>query len=125
MDKLNRIMALDIGDKTNRGSIFGPLWYFCVKTELILREKNNDKKALDIIEEYCKTYNVLKIVVGVPYNMDGTFGFQAKKNIEFIEPLKGKYEIIYQDDKGLLFCEAEEMLKLEKKNILKTKDLLI
>ena len=96
MDKLNRIMALDIGDKTNRGSIFGPLWYFCVKTELILREKNNDKKALDIIEEYCKTYNVRKIVVGVPYNMDGTFGFQAKKNIEFIEPLKGKYEIIYQ-----------------------------
>ena len=116
MDKLNRIMALDIGDKRIGAAFSDPFGIFVSKTELILREKNNDKKALDIIEEYCKTYNVLKIVVGVPYNMDGTFGFQAKKNIEFIEPLKGKYEIIYQ--------EAEEMLKLEKKKYTKNKGLV-
>ena len=83
MDKLNRIMALDIGDKRIGAAFPDPFGIFVSKTELILREKNNDKKALDIIEEYCKTYNVLKIVVGVPYNMDGTFGFQAKKNIEY------------------------------------------
>ena len=123
MDKLNRIMALDIGDKRIGAAFSDPFGIFVSKTELILREKNNDKKALDIIEEYCKTYNVLKIVVGVPYNMDGTFGFQAKKNIEFIEPLKGKYEIIYQDER-LTSCEAEEMLKLEKKKYTKNTGLV-
>ena len=52
-------MALDIGDKRIGAAFSDPFGIFVSKTELILREKNNDKKALDIIEEYCK-YNSYK-----------------------------------------------------------------
>ncbi len=121
MDKLNRIMALDIGDKRIGAAFSDPFGIFVSKTELILRE--NDKKALDAIEEYCKIYNVQKIVVGVPYNMDGTFGFQAQKNMDFIEPLKEKYEIIYWDERLTSF-QAEEMLKKEKVKFTKNKGLV-
>lgn len=123
MDKLNRIMALDIGDKRIGAAFSDPFGIFVSKTELILREKNNDKKALDIIEEYCKTYNVQKIVVGVPYNMDGTFGFQAQKNLEFIAPLKEKYELIYRDERLTSF-DAEEQLKKQKVKYTKNKGLV-
>lgn len=121
MDKLNRIMALDIGDKRIGVAFSDPFGIFVSKTELILRD--NDKKALESIEEYCKTYNVQKILVGVPYNMDGSFGFQAQKNVDFISPLKEKYEIIYWDERLTSF-QAEEMLKKEKVKFTKNKGLV-
>ncbi len=121
MDKLNRIMALDIGDKRIGAAFSDPFGLFVSKTELILRD--NDRKALDKIEEYCKTYNVQKILVGVPYNMDGTFGFQAQKNLDFIMPLKEKYEIIYRDERLTSF-QAEESLKKENKKYTKNKGLV-
>ncbi len=121
MDKLNRIMALDIGDKRIGVAFSDPFGIFVSKTELILRD--NDKKALETIEEYCRTYNVRKILVGVPYNMDGSFGFQAQKNVDFISPLKEKYEIIYWDERLTSF-QAEEMLKKEKVKFTKNKGLV-
>ncbi len=122
MDKLNRIMALDIGDKRVGVALSDPFGIFLSKTELILRQ-NNDKKALNSIEELCKEYNVQKILVGVPYNMDGTFGFQAQKNIEFIAPLKEKYELIYRDERLTSF-DAEEELKKRKVSYSKNKGLV-
>ena len=67
MDKLNRIIALDIGDKRIGVAFSDPFGLFVSQTALILR--NTDKAALDEIENYCKTYNVQKILVGVPYNI--------------------------------------------------------
>lgn len=122
MDKLNRIMALDIGDKRVGVALSDPFGIFLSKTELVLRQ-NNDKKALNEIEELCKSYNVQKILIGVPYNMDGTFGFQAQKNIEFILPLKDKYELIYRDERLTSF-DAEEELKKRKISYAKNKGLV-
>lgn len=120
-NKLNRILALDIGDKRIGAAFSDPFGLFVSKSELILRE--NDKKALDLIEKLCIENNVQKILIGVPYNMDGSFGFQAKKNVEFIEPLKEKYEIIYRDERLTSF-QAEEALKLEGTKYTKNKGLV-
>lgn len=117
MDKLNRILALDIGDKRIGLAFSDPFGMFVSKTALVMRK--SDKEALLEIEKYCVEYNVQKILVGVPYNMDGTFGFQAKKNLEFIEPLGEKYEIIQRDERLTSF-EAEERLK--EKNVKYTKN---
>lgn len=121
MDKLNRIMALDIGDKRIGVAFSDPFGLFVSRTALVLRK--NDKAAIKEIENYCTEYNVQKILVGVPYNMDGTFGFQAKKNIDFIEPLKEKYEIIYRDERLTSF-EAEEALKKENVKYTKNKGIV-
>lgn len=121
MDKLNRIMALDIGDKRIGVALSDPFGLFVSQTELVIRK--NDKEALDEIEALCKLYSVNKILVGVPYNMDGTFGFQAQKNIDFIEPLKDKHEIIYRDERLTSF-QAEEALKQENVKYTKNKGLV-
>ncbi len=121
MDKLNRIMALDIGDKRIGVAFSDPFGLFVSKTALVLRKDN--ASALKEIENYCIEYNVQKILVGVPYNMDGSFGFQAKKNLDFIEPLKGKYEIIYRDERLTSF-EAEEDLKKENVKYTKNKGIV-
>ncbi len=121
MDKLNRIMALDIGDKRIGAAFSDPFGLFVSQTALILR--NNDKKALDEIEDYCKKYNVVKILVGVPYNMDGTLGFQAQKNLDFISPLKEKYNLIYRDERLTSF-QAEELLKKQHVKYTKNKGLV-
>ncbi len=62
-------------------------------------------------------------MIGVPYNMDGTFGFQAQKNVDFIVPLLDKYKIIYRDERLTSF-EAEEKLKKENVKYTKNKGLV-
>lgn len=121
MDKLNRILALDIGDKRIGLAFSDPFGLFVSKTALVLRK--NDADAIKEIEKYCIEYNVQKILVGVPYNMDGTFGFQAKKNVEFIKPLENKYEIIYRDERLTSF-QAEEGLKKENVKYTKNKGIV-
>jgi len=117
MDKLNRIMALDIGDKRIGVAFSDPFGIFVSETVLVIRKNDND--ALKEIEALCNLYSVKKILVGVPYNMDGTFGFQAQKNVDFIAPIKDKYEIIYRDERLTSF-QAEEILK--KQNVKYTKN---
>jgi len=121
MDKLNRIMALDIGDKRIGVAFSDPFGIFVSETVLVIRKNDND--ALKEIEALCNLYSVKKILVGVPYNMDGTFGFQAQKNIEFIAPLKEKYELIYRDERLTSF-DAEEELKKRKVSYSKNKGLV-
>ncbi len=121
MDKLNRIMALDIGDKRIGVALSDPFGLFVSQTELVIRK--NDKEALSEIEALCKLYSVNEILIGVPYNMDGTFGFQAQKNVDFIAPLLDKYKIIYRDERLTSF-EAEEKLKKENVKYTKNKGLV-
>lgn len=58
-----------------------------------------------------KEYNINKVVVGLPKNMNGTLGPQGEKTIKFAEKLKNKYkvEIIYQDER-LTTMAAERAL---------------
>jgi len=117
----DRILALDIGDKRIGVAVSDPFGFFAVEVGLILRD--NDTKAIEKIENYCKDYKVKKIVAGLPYNMDGTLGSQAEKTIKFMEKLSKEYEIIYQDERLTSF-EAEEILKKEKKKYTKNKGLV-
>ncbi len=121
MELKERIIALDVGDKRVGVAVSDPFGLFASALGVVTRE--NDSRAIEIIEKYCKTYNVKKIVCGLPYGMDGTLGVQAKKTLLFIEPLKNNYEIIYKDERLTSF-EAEEILKKEKKKYTKNKGLV-
>lgn len=121
MELKDRILGLDIGDKRIGVAVSDPFGLFAVEVGLILRD--NDKHAIEQIEKYCNDYKVKKIIAGLPYNMDGTLGEQAKKTIKFIEKLSEFYEIIYQDERLTSF-EAEEILKREKKKYTRNKGLI-
>ena len=116
MEIKERVLALDVGDKRIGVAVSDPFFLFATGLKVIIRE--NDNKALEEIKEICQTYKIKKIVVGLPYNMDGTIGAQAKKTVKFTEKLENDFEIIYRDERLTSF-EAEEMLKKENKKYTK------
>ncbi len=121
MEIKKRIVSLDIGTKRIGVAVSDALWLGAVPLYTINRD--NDKKALDKIEEICKEYNTDTILIGVPYNMDNSAGFQAKNCRNFIKPLSDKYTILEQDER-LSSNEAENILKERGKKYTKNKGLV-
>lgn len=106
---MERILGLDVGDKTVGVAVSDLLQLTAQGLTTIRREsKVKDYAALeDIINEY----SIKKVVVGLPKNMNGTIGPQGDKTIKFAEKLKNKFniELIYEDER-LTTMAAEKML---------------
>ena len=96
MEIKKRIVALDIGTKRIGVAVCDPMHIIASPEGLVERinTKGGDKSALDEIKKICEKYNTDTILLGVPYNMDGTLGPQAQNCIDFIQPLDGKYKIL-------------------------------
>ena len=78
-----RIMGLDYGSKTVGVAISDPLGITAQGIETIERkEENKLRKTLARIEELVKEYEVEKIVLGFPKNMNNTIGERAEKSLE-------------------------------------------
>ena len=121
MEIRKRIISLDIGTKRIGIAVSDALWLGAIPLYTI--ERKNDKQALDKIEEICKEYNTDTVLIGIPYNMDGSLGFQAKNCIDFIKPLDEKYNIFKQYER-LSSYEAENILKQKGKKYTKNKGLV-
>ena len=121
MELKERIVALDIGTKRIGVAVCDALWMGASPVKTINRTK--DEVALEEIKKICKEYATTKILIGVPYNMDGSLGFQAKNCLKFIEPLRGEYEILEQDER-LTSSQAEDILKAQNKKYTKNKALV-
>lgn len=106
---MKRYMGLDVGNKTIGVAISDPLLITSQGLKTIKREEldKDIKEVIDIVNEY----NVSKIIVGLPKNMNNTLGFQSEKVIEFVDSLTEELdmEIIYQDER-LTTVEAERVL---------------
>ncbi len=116
-----RIVALDIGTKRIGVAVSDALWLGATPLKLILRKE--DSKAREEIIQICNSYQTNLILIGVPYNMDGTLGFQAKNCLNFIKPLEKDFEILYQDER-LSSEAAENILKNKGKKYTKNKGLV-
>ena len=121
MELKKRIVALDIGTKRIGVAVSDAFWLGASPVKLILRK--DDKKALDEIKEILKEYNTDTILIGVPYNMDNSKGFQAKNCLDFIKPLRKEYNILEQDER-LSSNEAEDILRKQGKKYTKNKGLI-
>jgi len=121
MEIKERVIGLDVGDKRIGVAVSDPFCIFAVEVGVILRK--SDEFAIEEVKKICNSYNAKKIVVGLPYNMDGSIGKQAEKTLGFVDKLKKDYEIIYKDERLTSF-EAEEILKKEKKKYTKNKGLV-
>ncbi|WP_066505056.1 Holliday junction resolvase RuvX [Abyssisolibacter fermentans] len=94
-----RIMGLDVGDKTIGVAVSDLLGITAQGVTTVRRKsyKYDIDQLLDIIKEY----NVNRIVVGLPKNMNNTIGPQGEKVMKFVEKFKGKcsLEMDYQDER--------------------------
>ncbi|WP_099203229.1 Holliday junction resolvase RuvX [Miniphocaeibacter massiliensis] len=106
---MERYMGLDVGDKTIGVAISDPFFITAqgLKTIKRVSEKKDINELLDII----KDNNIVKIIVGIPKNMNNSIGLQGEKVISFTNKLKSRTEIevIYQDER-LSTVSAERIL---------------
>ena len=76
-----RILGLDIGDKRIGVAISDELEIISTPLEVI----ENDDKVAENIREIINKYKIKKVVVGIPYTLKGSAGYQAGKTIEFVD----------------------------------------
>ena len=107
-----RILGLDYGSKTVGVAVSDPLGLTAQKVETIWRKQVNKlRQTLARIEELIAEYEVEKIVLGFPKNMNNTVGERAEKALEFGEMLKKRtgLEVIMWDER-LTTVEADRTL---------------
>ena len=107
-----RILGLDFGSKTVGVAISDPLGITAQGIETIERkEENKLRKTLARIEELVKEYEVEKIVLGFPKNMNNTIGERAEKSLELKAMLERRIGIpVIMWDERLTTVEAERTL---------------
>lgn len=102
-------MGLDVGDKTVGVAISDLLQMTAQGLETVRRESN--KQTYEDLKKIIDEYEINKVVVGLPKNMDGSIGPQSEKVMKFASKLKNKYDIdlIYIDER-LTTVSAERTL---------------
>ena len=107
-----RVMGLDYGSKTVGVAISDSLGITAQGIETIERkEENKLRQTLARIEALVKEYEVGKIVLGFPKNMNNTIGERAEKSLELKEKLERRIGIpVIMWDERLTTVEAERTL---------------
>lgn len=114
MRKNMRIMGLDYGSVTVGVAISDQLLITAQGIETIRRKQENKlRQTLARIEELIKEYEVDRIVLGYPKNMNNTIGERAIKSEELAETLRRRtgLEVILWDER-LTSVEANQTLIL-------------
>lgn len=109
-----RIMGLDFGSKTVGVAVSDALLITAQGIEIVRREQENKlRRSLARIEELIKEYEVEKIVLGLPKNMDGSCGERVEKTMEFKAMLERRtgLEVIMWDER--LTTVAADRLMME------------
>ncbi|WP_373217364.1 Holliday junction resolvase RuvX [Ruminococcus sp. 5_1_39BFAA] len=107
-----RVLGLDYGSKTVGVAISDPLGLTAQGVETIWRKQENKlRQTLARIEELISEYQVERIVVGYPKNMNNTVGERALKSLEFKEKLEKRTGLpVVLWDERLTTVEANRTL---------------
>lgn len=102
-------MGLDVGTKRVGVALSDETGTIAQAREVI--ERRDDAQLLARIKEIISEYAVEEIVIGLPINMNGTYGEAAEKSIDFSEKLKKETSVkIKLWDERLSTREAESVL---------------
>ena len=107
-----RIMGLDFGSKTVGVAISDPLFLTAQGIEIVRRKAPGKlRQTLARINELKEEYEVGKIVLGFPKNMNKTGGERCEKTLEFKEMLEKRtgLEVVLWDER-LTTVEADRTM---------------
>lgn len=107
-----RVLGLDYGSKTVGVAVSDPLGFTAQGVETIWRKQENKlRQTLARIEELISEYQVERIVLGFPKNMNNTIGERAEKSLEFKEMLERRTGLpVVMWDERLTTVEANRTL---------------
>ena len=108
-----RIMGLDFGSKTVGVAVSDELLITAQGVEIVRRKSEGKlRQTLARIEELIQEYQVEKIVLGYPKNMNNSEGERVERTKEFMEKLKARtgLEVVLWDER-LSTVSAMDVLK--------------
>lgn len=86
-----RILAFDVGEKRIGVAVSDPLGITAQGIETYHRTDDLEQDVAHLIK-LANSYKPVKIVFGLPRNMDGSYGFQAQITREFAEAVLAKWD---------------------------------
>lgn len=111
---MSRIMGLDFGSVTVGVAVSDGLQLTAQGVEVIRRKQENKlRQTLARIEELVKEYEVDRIVLGYPKNMNNTIGDRAIKSEQFMEKLKNRLglEVVLWDERLTTVSAHQAMIE--------------
>lgn len=105
-----RVLALDVGDKRIGIAVSDPLGLTAQGLETYTRTGDDGADAA-YIRDLAQRYQPVRLLFGLPRNMDGSYGFQSEKVRAFAEAVLQGFEgehAFY--DERLTTVEAERVL---------------
>jgi len=110
MPDMSRSMGLDVGDKRIGISISDPSQTLATPLKTILR-KSDDITFSEILG-LIKKYKVSKLIIGMPFSLNGSVGKQAEKVLKFKSGLQEQTQIdIIMQDERLSSVTANQRLR--------------
>lgn len=106
-----RIMGLDVGSKTVGVAVSDPLGFTAQGLEIIAIDEEKAEFGLDRLAELLKQYQVTKLVIGLPKNMNNTEGPRVEASRAYGDLVAEHFglPVEYQDER-LTTVAAERML---------------
>ncbi len=107
---MQRVLALDVGDRRIGIAVSDPLGITAQGLETYTRTGDMEKDAA-YIRTLAERYKPVRLLFGMPRNMDGSYGFQSEKVKEFaaavLEGFEGEHAFF---DERLSTVSAERVL---------------
>lgn len=106
-----RIMGLDVGSKTVGVAVSDLLGWTAQGIEIIRINEEEQEFGFDRLGELIKEYDVTKVVVGLPKNMNNSIGPRAEASMSYGKQVEELFHlpVEYQDER-LTTVQAERML---------------
>lgn len=107
---MNRIMGLDLGSTTIGVALSDPL--NIIRNSYTTIKRQDIDSDIEQLETIIKEYDVNKIILGLPKNMNNTIGPSAQRAYSFKDLLEKRIgiEVILEDER-LTTTQAEMILK--------------
>jgi putative holliday junction resolvase len=122
MEKISAL-GLDVGSK--RIGVAGCDGTGLIATGLTTIERTSFDRDVQQLRELVEQRQAQLLVVGMPYSLDGTIGFQAKQVKKFAERLAKALQLpVEYVDERLTSLEAEELIKAQKRSPSRNKSLI-
>jgi putative Holliday junction resolvase len=106
-EKIQRVLAIDYGSKRIGLALSDPLLIFSYSYKTIL----NDEKLWHNLDQVIKEKEVVKIILGMPYQENGNLSSNAPMILKFKEALSKRYSLdIIEWDESQTSERAKEII---------------
>lgn len=108
---MNRTVGLDVGTKTVGVALSDPFGWTAQGLEIISINEEKEIFGLERLSEIIEDYEVNKVVIGLPKNMDGSLGERALASQKYGELVTETFNLpVEYEDERLTTVQANRMM---------------